>query len=1666
MLGLLLLRATPPILLNTSVAEVHMQTRHLGWCTDDLLVVGCSGEGDRRQLALQAKRTFTISKGDVDCRNTIRGMWKDFQSSERFNPTLDCLAVVTLRGTYALNHYFSSLLECARATSDAQDFAHRLSLSGYLSSQAKKQNEIVRAILDADDTITVSEHDYWRFLRSIYILNFDLNTATSQDAASLMGLLSFSAVETTDPLSAAQSTWFTLLQCAAEARPTAKSFTRNDLPKDVLGRHSFVPSADTQSLAAIIDHGETIRDNIRTSIGNNYELDRSSYVMKVIEKLDEHQAVVITGSAGSGKSAVAKQVTDALSASYPVFAFSAVELSKPHLDETLALAGTPYNAQRLFALLAGHHKKILLIESVERLLEHSTRDAFSQLLKHASNDSSVHLVLTVRDYSLETVRQAFLETAGLAHDVFELPNLSEEELAYLKTGIPELSPALEDNVVRSFLTTPYIVDIAARLDWSKRLIPKTILEFRQKCWKEVICAESFAADGMPRRRERTFVDLAHLRATSLRPFVRPDTPDHKALDALRRDSLLVCSPSTQDLFAPSHDVLEDWAILQWFDSEFDITDYSFSEVLSAVEGYPALRRTFRRWLDERFQLDPETAQRFVLRAAEATELPDYFRDDCLVSTLLSNSARTFLNGCKARIRQGDLSLLVRIIHTLRVACKESPSWLNVPGLPSQALIASGTGWEPTLELVADILDELPQEQDRSILGLIEDWASQITWYNTEPSGFKAVGRIACHLISRFTSYYQTDARKRLLKVAALIPHVVPPLPEALERAKTCDHTDTIANDAAELVLSELSCRQVCHHFPAHVMALIEARFYITDADLERRHDIYYSEPIEVDCNFGLREAGVSGFFPASAHQGPFRELLDLHPIKTVPFLLGLVNHAGEWYGEQRWPGRSLEPAQQITLKMPDGKHVSQWMNGRLYHMYRGTSVGPYLVQSALMALESWLLTLAEKEGVDLDGWLLYILRESNNVMATAVVASVCNANISKCENASLTLLSSRHIIQQDLARSVSDLSGTLDAFSGLSPRNFVYEQERKESNALEHRKYSLENLAVQMQFIPEVRERVWNIIDLHRSELSEAIDALDETTAIWRLALHRIDIRGYEVKEGTDAELGNNAQAAQDAVVLGPGALEPELEEMVEGRTNERNVLNRHLGLFNSAVKVWRREDGDTSVKWRESLLFEARLVQQELEPPDQLGRGGPGFVAAIGIRDHLTELSTEDLRWCATQIEREVRSSAENCDEYQRYSRSSLEPDRAAASVIGLLLTDERTGPLLDGKALFALALTHPIDEVARFACSGIAFFLDDTQKEMSLLCAGAFAHRARLIRDIREEQVAKPIGEHASMDQLVEQAALSTRQAIERDQIDPLYELGLIESGHSCDYNVVSRILEVLCQHPNWEESRNFASSVLNGLANLWQDGRRDRRHQQTVDYTVEHEILRTIAHMALRLSQSEAKNLLEPILNIVNTEPSKVAKFLTELILAADQTDDDCFWALWQDLADRTAAAPWATDLEGASKTGADLVEKLFLGIPWKDGVKEWRRLNGNAVRLETLARKLPATSSCLLSYLNFLSTVGHNSLPGPFVTVNAMLLEGEGVRMASNSSIAYRLETVVRRFVYSEPFLVKSDRSLQTAILGILDILVTSGSSSAYRMRDDFVTPSVLMSKAHV
>jgi hypothetical protein len=523
-LAQLLVKGIPPILHDCAVVEVQFQTNHLGWNTDDFLVVGENGAGSRRKLAGQVKRTFTVSASDAECKKAIQDFWKDFKNDQHFSPDADRFVLVTLRGTNTLLEHFSGLLDCSRTARRGADFAHRLATSGFLSTKAVQYCEEIRAIVGESERKSVTAEELWPFLRALHVLSLDLNTATGQTEAAIKTLLAHTTGDQ-DALGATEASWSALLQEVGRGMPEARSYTRNDLPEALRQRHSPIGGAEQRALRALKDHSALILSGIRSPIGNDLHLERGRLVQQVIEQLESTQVVLVSGAAGSGKSGIAKATIGILAADHFAFSFRAEEFARPHLDETLQKIQLQASAAMMGAVLAGQGRKVMLVESVERLLEASTRDAFTDLLTLVARDSSWRLVLTCRDYSADLVRSCFLEFAGIGHSVVTVPPLDDGELAEVETAHPTLTRPLLHPALRRLLRNPYVLDKALQIPWlEERPLPQSEREFREVFWREIIRVDHRTPGGMPRRRQDVFVHIALAPGSGTHPIRRQQRP--------------------------------------------------------------------------------------------------------------------------------------------------------------------------------------------------------------------------------------------------------------------------------------------------------------------------------------------------------------------------------------------------------------------------------------------------------------------------------------------------------------------------------------------------------------------------------------------------------------------------------------------------------------------------------------------------------------------------------------------------------------------------------------------------------------------------------------------------------------------------------------------------------------------------------------------------------------------------------------------------------------------------------------------------------------------------------------------------------------------------------------------------------------------------------------
>lgn len=247
---------------------------------------------------------------------------------------------------------------------------------------------------------------------------------------------------------------------------------------------------------------------------------------------------------------------------------------------------------------------------------------------------------------------------------------------------------------------------------------------------------------------------------------------------------------------------------------------------------------------------------------------------------------------------------------------------------------------------------------------------------------------------------------------------------------------------------------------------------------------------------------------------------------------------------------------------------------------------------------------------------------------------------------------------------------------------------------------------------------------------------------------------------------------------------------------------------------------------------------------------------------------------------------------------------------------------------------------------------------------------------------------------------------------------------------------------------------------LRHWWRldEGRRERDVDQR-PRDVEPTINTLLERFVLSVPTEDAITILTPILEEVEGHPREVSWIIRGLTSAENMLFRPAnFWAIWSEFATRIRQCNLLDRIDDSRYSrGDELVSAIFLGSWWKDEVRHWRSLEGYAECVHKLFLALPPSATVLDDYVRFLFHIGEQSLPKAFVYVSNRLRGGTPARMLSKSNTLFMLESLLRRYVYGRPMETKRDREVRECVLKLLDRLVEAGSSAAYRMRDDFVTP---------
>lgn len=1653
-LAFLLAGGTAPLLRGCQLESVHLQSGHLGWRTDDLLLVGKDRSGSVRKAALQAKRHFHFRKSDEESVAALGSAWADFSDSGRFDPARDTTGFVLQSGSSDFFHGYRALLDCARASVDESDFDRRLRMKGYLPKSALRNRDACREMLEEATKGTIPEDRLFQFLRVLDFVYMDFGSSVGAAEASIRTIVQVAADATAGvPQTDA---WAELVTVAQAWDGRAQSVTAPQVAKEV-GWPTLPRSAPFQKeLESLRSTTNVVLRRVTSSI-QGVEVRRAEAEAALLGAVNSGGFVIVSGEPGVGKSALAGRVFESVRQDGIALAFRPGMLaSGGHINQVLLPYGQ--TAARLLSTGALYPRNVVLIESAERFLEtaDAERDAFRDLLATLGEDPSWVIVITCRSFAVETFRSAFLEDTARAVSVLQVPEFSDRDLDVVSAAIPALTAPLSEPRLRRLLRNPFYLGMAARMTWTAPF-PTDARGFRQRVWSQVVRHDTYQEGGMPTRRANAFLEVVRRRARSLEAYVLCDDLDPAVIQELRRDMLVAASPENPDALAPADDVLEDWALQHWIENEFTLAARNPTSFFGRIGTHPAIRRAFRVWLSEWLDIAFDEATVWALGVIRGAGYPKHWVDDTITASILSGAGGRFVQRIASEEGFRPSDLLHQLLHLTRVACRRLPSATREPQLVgTRILLPEGGAWEELLAWLDRIpTGDLPTSAIPLYLNFLEDWRLGVSPRSPYPSGSVAAARMALRLAERASTLSYSDrdqAEERALRVALSVPKSVAGDLQTLVDAAVAPDAARGDSIVLKLVLGIVSGAAAARDLPQLAVACVEHVFGMSPAAQAeaKKPDWHDHDMHAVETAFGLPPSGRELGFPPSGFHGPFHHLLVHHTAVAVDLIVRITNHACGAYGVA--DVRLLEPPGRISFSLLDGRVAQQWINGRLWGLYRSATVGPYPLQCALMALENWLLERAETEDPTLEAALLDLLAQSNNVAITAVVLSVAQTWPQKTWRAILPLLGHRVFFDLDRSRWIADHSaGRIfeDVPFRTAAEDELYALERKKSNAREHRKQSLEQTVVRLQ-VTEARDPIWKLIDELRAALPPEGERTDDDR-LWELVLHRIDLRVF-VPAGP---------AEDGRVLIQPSPPPAEVARMLEASRPLMESRTRRLSLLMWATTVFERRStaGYDPNAWREklgeALHFERDGVTEEEEGPDPTA-SAPAFVAAVCVRDHWDEMSDAERDWCVHAVCSGVEATTD--DEFSLGGESvhALDGWMASANVLPSLIP-KMSGAPVEARLLHALAcaVLHAKAGYVETTMAGIGRDLLVSDRELALSCVKARVAYSRLLAE-------KGRGWAVQDDAGKQQARVELRGIIERrESWDEPKVLATLNYTKWPWWGLVSELLTLFSWQPTDVLGRAFFQRLAELLASSWTAEARSFRSRASDDDDVgrfeastRHDVSRSLASIVLEQRPDVALVLTEPIRAAMKQAGREVADFVRDLISAQDRRAPcEAFIVLW-----RSFAAKYEEMASSHGSMRDELLRCLFFNISWNPGVSEWAPLKGYEREVCALFTRLEASEELIEAFAGFLRTVGAALVPDALPDLASKLLGG-APRVRLTERAIQRLEPILSRLIYGGSIPIRRVERLRNGVLTLLDAMIDGGSSAAYRMRDDFLTPLV-------
>ncbi|MBL7839210.1 MAG: ATP-binding protein [Cyclobacteriaceae bacterium] len=1203
-----------PCLPPNKIIEVAFQNTQKDYQTDDILVIAESALGLHR-LVIQAKHNLSFTEANKVFKEVINGFWKDFNNAAIFDKSKDKLVIVKNGLTLEERNHVKTLFNWASNHATSTDFFAEVNR---IKVKKEKLQIFNSCFKEANGGVELSQDQLWQVLKCLDVLEYDLLNNGSVDLSHFLNIIKLSK---NDSFPASEKDiWNTVMETVVQLNKDGGNLTKESIKERDFIKW-FAPEKITpyyKAVAKLRNDSEAILMPIKDSI-SDFKLNRKIPKADVLNVINSKPFSVISGKPGVGKSALVKDIL-INDFNKEAFVFRGDQFNEPHLANVFSSLGINESLNDIFSVIALLKNRIIYIDSLEKLLESDPECAFKQLYAFIQKNPDIKIVATSRKYAIDLIVQKFGINQDDIGTVF-LDELNENELQAIEERFPKLKPALNNAKVRQLLKSPKYIEYAltAISKISDDLSNVSLAVFKNKLWNTLVVDEINTKGGMPLKRERAFMEIATDRAKQMRLYVKPTDGDSEAIISLQGDNILIQHP-TERLYSPAHDILEDWALVRHVTAAFNDSE-SVNEFFKKLGTEPAIRRAFRLWMEDQLLEESDQINKFIQEAVQSSDLERYWTDELLTAIFKSENSSVFFKNFEKELLDKNGVLLFRCIHIIRTCCKESSYELG----KNKALKPIGSGWKEIILFINNHREYLNIYRG-AINSLISDWHFKLLFQKEkidlqEMIAVKSLLLTFIEQMENEDQYWTSDgmgpAREHVINVlfdlaaiakeeiASIVTNAVQ-LREANNRRRS-DFTSQVIKKILGGIGNEAIARENPDLIINTAWSVWKKRIRQLPNNPDHIPSMMFDAPMDYDSCWGFENK--RSFSPSGSYKTPVYNLLMANAVTGVKFCVDLLNYSIDYYRNAKCE-RHLN-LEEITLTMKDDSHVKQWGCFELWAAHRGLSVTHYLIESILMGLEKYLLQLARTKTAwsrkTLEQVVDTLLRKSNNITTTAVVASVAMAYPEEVSDGIVVLAGVRQIYSWDLNRSLQERTPL------APPDNEIpwAQKERHESNSLPHRKRFMTGFST---FIIDYQFN----IRIKNEELFKVFDRLkliDQDDIVWKKTLIDIDARNHKVKE-YDEELGGFPIAPE---------YEEEIADFVE--SGKESYSKDTLSLMNSNVllQVFKNEQKITFEKWNEIFLH--------VKASSNFMYDRPVTLAVVGLRDFRNELTDNFEEWCVNKI-------------------------------------------------------------------------------------------------------------------------------------------------------------------------------------------------------------------------------------------------------------------------------------------------------------------------------------------------------------------------------------------------------------------------------------------------